>query len=89
MKAGSIVTYKYFENIKKINDIGIILEIQRDFLILKEILGFTYEDLLRVHWFTKGSEGRVPAFKTDYHQRKWYLQKTICTINQEMEYGNF
>ena len=64
MKTGSLVTYKCYKNIKKINDIGVVLEIQQN-LILKESIGFDYEDLLRIHWFTEICSDGVPSFKTD------------------------
>jgi len=88
MKSGTIVTFKYYKNVKKLEDVGIILELQHDFLIFKESVGFTYEDLLRIYWFTRKSE-RLPFFKTDYLKRKWYLRDNVHAINKEMRYGEF
>jgi hypothetical protein len=87
MRTGSLVTYKCYKNIKKINDIGVVLEIQQN-LILKESIGFEYEDLLRIHWFTDRCSGGVPSFRTDCYQRRWYLSKGIYIIDREMIYGN-
>lgn len=89
MKSGSVVSYKYFYNIKKTRDIGIILETQFDFLLMKEVVGFTYEDLVRIYWFTMGSEKRVPFYKTDFLKRKWYLRNEMYMIKREMDNGNF
>jgi len=88
MKTGTLVTYKCYKNIKKINDIGVVLEIQQN-LILKESIGFDYEDLLRIHWFTEICSSGVPSFRTDYLKRRWYLSKGIYIIDREMLDGNF
>jgi hypothetical protein len=88
MKRGALVTYKCYKNIEKINDVGVILEIQQN-LILKESIGFEYEDLLRIHWFTTTCFHNIPAYRTDYLRRKWYLREGIYIINRETIYGNF
>jgi hypothetical protein len=87
MKSGSLVTYKCYKNIEKINDIGVVLEIQQN-LILKESIGFDYENLLRIHWFTDKTHDTVPAFRTDYYSRKWYLSTEIYILNMETVHGN-
>jgi len=89
MKSGSVVSYRYFHNIKKTRDIGIILETQFDFLLMKEVVGFTYEDLVRIYWFTIGSEDRVPFYRSDFLNRKWYLRNEMYMIKREMDYGEF
>ena len=88
MRTGSLVTYKCYKNIEKINDIGVILEVQQN-LILKESIGFEYEQLLRIHWFTELGSSRLPSFKTDSLRRKWYLREGIYIIDREMKNGNF
>jgi len=88
MRTGSLVTFKCFKNTKKINDIGVVLEVQQT-LILKDSIGFEYEDLLRIHWFTETCNAGVPSFKTDHLQRRWYLGEGIYIIEKEMVYGNF
>ena len=88
MRRGELVTYKCYKNIKKINDIGVVLEMQQN-LILKESIGFEYEELLRIHWFTDMGSSRLPSFRTDYLRRKWYLREGIYIINEEINDGNF
>jgi len=87
MKSGALVTYKCYKNIEKINDIGVVLEIQQN-LILKESIGFEYENLLRIHWFTDKYRDTVPAFRTDCYDRKWYLSAEIYVLNMETVYGD-
>jgi len=88
MRSGSLVTYKCYKNIEKINDIGVVLEIQQN-LILKESIGFEYEDLLRIHWLTTKCADNIPAYRTDYLRRRWYLREGIYIIDREKVYGNF
>jgi len=87
MRTGALVTYKCYKNIKKINNIGVILEIQQN-LILKELVGFEYEDLLRIYWFATYQNNNIPVFRTDHHRRKWYLSDGIYTITKDNIYGN-
>jgi len=82
MKTGSLVTFKCFKNIEKIKDIGVILEIE-DRLILKESIGFGYEQLLRIHWFTENCLDGIPSFNTDYLNRRWYRCQGIYTLQKE------
>lgn len=78
MDIGTIVNYRHFINSSKKNiNIGIILEIEKDLLILKEGIGHIRRDILRIYWFL---ENKVPHHKVDHLGRKWYLKENIFVI---------
>lgn len=84
MKKGSLVTFKNFHNVKKIEDLGIILEIQET-LVLKNSIGFEYEALCRIFWLLLQNKKRVPSFKVDNRNRKWYLKKNLYLVEEELK----
>jgi len=84
MNIGTVVNFRHFKNCsKKSTNIGIILEVQKDLLILKEYsgLGYTREDLMRIYWFLEGSRRAVPHYKIDGKNRPWYLKNNVYTIS--------
>ena len=83
MNIGTVVNFRHFKNCsKKSTNIGIILEVQKDLLILKEYSGYTREDLMRIYWFLEGERRAVPYYKIDCKGRAWYLKNNVYTISQ-------